>query len=249
MFRSTDQSAQAESATVGADGVVTPYYMLIQMNNASLLEAYATLGIQPVAAEIEEKQFPDGFNLIAALTPVPRGAEDRAEHPGKALAEAGDPIKEVEDQTHGSADETLSLAKTIAGRFDEMISDGADFGAMIENAITMTSLPGVDFDPDILVTGASILGNSAGTTSATPDFAGHAPFTGFRPDYRPETAPAGLKKTTPRKHSLAAKYIVKDGGAEAALLRIFQEVYASRNRGTGTGARTVFNRLNKGRST
>lgn len=239
MFRSTDApTTDQDSQTVSAGGMATPYFMLIQMNNAALLEAYATLGIQPVVAEIKDCQFPDGFNLTAALAPMPRGAEDRAEHPGKIFANAEDPIKEVEGQTHGSADNILSLAQSVASRFGEMISDGADFGAMIENALTMTKLPGLDFDPDIIATGASVLANSSGITSATSDFAGQAPFSGFRADYRPETAPGGGKKTTPRKHSLAAKYVVRDGGFEAALTKVAQEVYRSRDRGAGTGART-----------
>lgn len=216
-----------------AGALKTPYFLLVQMNNAPLVEAYATLGIEPVASEIEERRYPKGLDLDEAFKSHCFGAEDKAEHPGTAFARGGDPIRETEAGTHGAADETLSLAEQIAGRFPDMVSDGADFGAMVAQALEMAKLPGLDFDPDILGVGAVILGQSASVSSCTPDLAGQAPFSGFRADYRPESAPLGPKKVTPRRRSFQARFIERDGGFSAGLARVAGEIFSARRRGHG----------------
>lgn len=186
MFRSTDDQGAAPPP---ASQLQTPYFMLVQMNNAPLLEAYATLGIQPVSAKIEEKQFPKGFSLAAAAQAQPIGVQNRAQHPGQIYADGADPIAEMEGATHGKAAEMSSLSLTIAGRFADMVGGGGDFSAMIDTMLAMAALPGLDFAGDAAATGAAMLQATEAQSSCRADPAGQAPFTGFRADYRPETAP------------------------------------------------------------
>lgn len=236
MFRSTDPpAAPSEVQTVSASGVATPYFMLVQMNNAALLEAYETLGITPSATTIEEQRFPAGFSMAQALTPHEFGAEDQAVHSGNPYAGGADPIREVEAETHGTADEMRSFARKVIGRFGGMSSDGSDFGAAVTDAMDRAAGPGTDFDLSVLLTGMAMIGKSAPISTCTADAAGQLPFTGFRADYRPETAPAGLAKTTLRKHSLGARHVVASGGAKMFLDQVFQEVYRARDRGAGKG--------------
>lgn len=235
MFRSTDAAADpTESQTVSASGVATPYFMLVQMNNAALLEAYETLGIAPSATEIEEQRFPTGFNMSQALTPHEFGAEDRAVHSGNPYG-GDDPIHEVEAETHGTADEMRSFARKVIGRFSAMSSDGSDFGEAVTTALERAAGPGTDFDLSVLQMGSAMIGKSAPISTCAADSAGQLPFTGFRADYRPETAPAGLARTTLRKHSLGARHVVAPGGAAMALAQAFQEIYRARDRGAGSG--------------
>ena len=235
MFRSTDASADpAEIQTVSASGVATPYFMLVQMNNAALLEAYETLGIAPSATKIEEQRFPAGFGMAQALAPHEFGAEDQAVHSGNPFGGA-DPIREVEAETHGTADEMRSFARKVIGRFSAMSSDGSDFGDAVMAALDRAAGPGTDFDLSVLRTGMAMIGKSAAISTCTADGAGQLPFTGFRADYRPETAPAGLAKTTLRKHSLGARHVLAPGGAAMALAQAFQEIYRARDRGAGRG--------------
>lgn len=183
-------------------GMATPYFMLVQMNNAALLEAYATLGIAPRPAEIEETRFPAGFSAIKALSPIPFGAEDVAEHPGEIHGSAFDPISEAEQITTGKAADALSLGQKVAARFGSNVGDGGDFKDLLDKAMAAASLPEIDFDPDIFATGAAILEASGKDGSVSADFAGSAPFTGFRADYRPETAPASVRHTGAQVHSV-----------------------------------------------
>lgn len=235
MFRSTDASeTPQESQTVSASGVATPYFMLVQMNNAALLEAYETLGIAPSATKIEKQRFPAGFSMAQALTPHEFGAEDQAVHSGNPYGGA-DPIREVEAETHGTADEMRSFARKVIARFSGMSSDGSDFGDAVSAALDRAAGPGTDFDLSVLQTGIAMIERSAPISTCTADGAGQLPFTGFRADYRPETAPAGLAKNTLRKHSLAARYVVAPGGAAMFLSQAFQEIYRARDRGAGRG--------------
>ena len=235
MFRSTDASADpAEIQTVSASGVATPYFMLVQMNNAALLEAYETLGIAPSATKIEKQRFPAGFGMAQALAPHEFGAEDQAVHSGNPFGGA-DPIREVEAETHGTADEMRSFARKVIARFGAMSSDGSDFGDAVTTALERAAGPGTDFDLSVLLTGSAMIGKSAPISTCTADGAGQLPFTGFRADYRPETAPAGLAKTTLRKHSLGARHVLAPGGAAMVLAQAFQEIYRARDRGAGSG--------------
>lgn len=235
MFRSTDASAAPrEIQTVSASGVATPYFMLVQMNNAALLEAYETLGIAPSATKIEEQRFPAGFSTAQALTPHEFGADDRAVHSGNPYGGA-DPIREVEAETHGAADEMRSFARKVIGRFGGMSSDGSDFGDAVTAAMDRAAGPGTDFDLSVLQIGIAMIDGSAPISTCTADAAGQLPFTGFRADYRPETAPAGLAKTTLRKHSLDARHVIAPGGAAMFLAQAFQEIYRARDRGAGRG--------------
>lgn len=235
MFRSTDASAAPRDIqTVSASGVATPYFMLVQMNNAALLEAYETLGIAPSATKIEELRFPAGFSMAQALTSHEFGAEDRAVHPGNPYGGA-DPIREVEAETHGTADEMRSFAGKVIGRFGGMSSDGSDFGDAVTAAMDRAAGPGTDFDLSVLNLGHAMIDRTAPISTCTADAAGQLPFTGFRADYRPETAPAGLAKTAVRKYSLDARHVVAPGGAMMFLTRAFQEIYRARDRGAGRG--------------
>lgn len=191
MFRSTEDQDSGGPEVVSSDGMATPYFMLIQMNNAALLEAYATLGIQAAPAEIKETQFPDGFSAVKALSPIPFGEKDEAEHPGKIHAKSLDPIKEAESTTNGKASGALALGQKVAGRFGGNSGSGGDFKALIEAAMAAASLPQLDFDPGIFGHGSDVIGNTSGNTSVAPNFGGSAAFAGLQPDYRPETAPTG----------------------------------------------------------
>lgn len=179
---------------VSSDGMATPYFMLIQMNNASLLEAYATLGIQAAPAEIKETQFPADFSALKALSPIPFGEKDTAEHPGKIHANSADPITEAEKMTKGKATDAIALGKKVAGRFSGNTSSGGDFKALIDTAMAAASLPQLDFDPAIFGHGADVIQNTTGNTSVAANFGGAAAFAGLQPDYRPETAPKGPKR-------------------------------------------------------
>lgn len=167
--------------------------MLIQMNNASLLEAYATLGIEPAAEDIEERKLPKNFNLSQGFKPHTIGTKAASEHPGDLYGNGPDPIKELEEATHGKADNILTLAAKISARFETMSGEGADFAAFIDNALAMAKLPGTDFDPSVLGVGAEMFGKSAEHSCVRSDPAGQSPFSGFRADYRPETAPDGCE--------------------------------------------------------
>jgi hypothetical protein len=208
MSRSTDDTADGGAETVSSDGMATPYFMLVQMNNASLLEAYATLGISPKPEKISERKYPSGFSATKALTAIPFGKEDKAEHPGKIHAEGFDPIKEAERTTKGKAADAIALGQKVAARFSSNSGGGGDFGTLIQTAMAAASLPEIDFDPDIFSTGAAVLANSAGHSSATPDFAGSAPFSGMRVDYRPETAPDEVHHAGTRPGSRASTHFV-----------------------------------------
>lgn len=186
---------------VSSDGMATPYFMLIQMNNASLLEAYATLGISAAPAEITETKFPAGFSALKALSPIPFGEKDKVEHPGHLHNAGNDPIKEAERATKGRADDALALGKAIAARFGSNTGSGGDFKTLIDAARAAASLAQLDFDPDIFGVGADVLGNSTAEGSVSADGAGSAPFSGFRMDYRPETAPAPRRHTGAQYHS------------------------------------------------
>ncbi len=234
MFRSTDTSAPQATQTVSADGIATPYFMLVQMNNAALLEAYATLDISPRPAKIEEHLYPEDFSLVKAMSGIAFGEEDRSEHPGKLHADAADPIAEAESQTTGQAQDTLSLAAAISGRFATSSGNGGDFGALVQTAMAAAGLPEMDFDPDTHSVGASILAALGAQTSSVPDFAGSAPFTGMRMDYRPETAPMGPKKLVANRHSFEGTHTgsLNLSGTVAA---VFNEITKGRRRGAGTG--------------
>ncbi len=235
MFRSTDDTAASGAETVSSDGMATPYFMLIQMNNAALLEAYATLGIAPRSKKVNEQKYPDGFSLGKALAPIAFGEQDKSEHPGKLHKDDKDFIAEAEKKTKGKAANALALGQQIASRFASNSGDGGDFGKMISAAMAAASLPQLDFDPDIFATGAAVLASSGGQSSATPDFAGSAPFTGMRPDYRPENAPAGPKRTTVRRHSKGAAHLNGDENMIPSMLASMYEIAKGRKRGAGTG--------------
>lgn len=226
--------AAAGAETVSSSGIATPYFMLVQMNNASLLEAYATLGIQPRPAKIEERAYPDGFSLTKALAGLAFGQQDKAEHPGKVHSDSSDPIVEVERRTTGRADDAIALAKAISGRFGEQSGNGGDLGGMVAAAIAASGLPEIDFDPDTAGIGAAILGAVGSQTSSVPDFAGSAPFSGMRMDYRPETAPMGPKKFTANRHSYASTHSGPPN-ILAAMTAAVAEIATGRKRGAGTG--------------
>lgn len=233
MFKSTSDTTESGKNSQSGNNIGTPYFMLVQMNNASLLEAYATLGIQPVVSEIKEKNYPNNFSLGSAFAPQGIGEQDVSEHPGNIYKQSNDPIKETESSTHGAATETVSLAQKIASRFNDMVGDGGDFGALVDSAIMAANLPGVDFDPSVQNTGSCVLGAVGNLSSCTHDPAGASPFTGFRADYRPETAPAGIKRNGLKKHSLAETHIVRNGDTFSAMMAILREIKRSRAHGTG----------------
>ncbi|AUH65258.1 hypothetical protein CX676_14700 [Paracoccus zhejiangensis] len=208
--------------------------MLIQMNNAALLEAYATLGISPRPAKIDEQAYPDGFSLAKALTGLPFGQEDKSEHPGKIHDGGSDPILEAERGTSGQADDTLSLAAAISARFKDQIGDGGELGALVKTAMAASGLHELDFDPDTFATGASVLASMKEMTSSVPDFAGTAPFSGMRMDYRPETAPMGPKKDTANRHSYESTH-TGQLNIPGTLDAVFSAILKSRKRGAGTG--------------
>ena len=201
MFRSTEDQYSGPEV-VASDGMATPYFMLIQMNNASLLEAYATLGIEAAPAEIKETNFPAEFSAAKALSPIPFGEKDTAEHPGKTHSSGIDPIEEAENMTKGKAVDAIALGKKIAGRFAGNISGGGDFKTLIDAAMAAASLPEIDFDPAIFAHGSEIIAASSTDSSIVADPAGSAPFSGFRMDYRPETAPAAKRHTGAQYHSI-----------------------------------------------
>lgn len=234
MFRSTDPDEQPGTETVSAAGIATPYFMLVQMNNAALLEAYATLGISPRPAKIEEQLYPEDFSLVKALSGIAFGEEDQAEHPGKLHKDAEDPIAEAEGKTTGKAGGTLSLAAVIAGRFASNSGDGGDFGALVKAATAAAGLPELDFDPDTRATGTSILAAMGQQTSSVADFGGSAPFTGMRMDYRPETAPMGPKKLVANRHSFEGTH---SGSFDllGSVAAAFEAIAKGRKRGAGTG--------------
>lgn len=231
---------------MSSDGMATPYFMLIQMNNAALLEAYATLGIQASPADISETKFPAGFSLVKALDAIPFGEEDEAEHPGKIHESSADPIKEAEQTTTGKAADALALGRKIAGRFGSNSGDGGDFRALLDAAMAAASLPQIDFDPDIFATGAAVIGNTSAQSEMRPDFGGSAPFAGLRADYRPETARAGPKRDTVRRHSLNASHLGGEVQVVAGIVASIAEIKKARRRGAGTG-RVVFGKRNKDR--
>ena len=235
MFRSTKDKAPQPGETVSADGIATPYMMLVNMNNAALIEAYTTLGIAPAGKKVKDRKYPAGFSLDSALGGVAFGENDKTEHPGQLHAGGDDPIKEAESKTNGKAAGALALGKAAAARFGSNSGSGSSFGAMIDAAMTAASLPQVDFDLDAYAIGSAILANTGGQSSGTPDFAGSAPFTGMRADYRPESAPAGPKRTTARRYSTAATHVMGDELVIPSMLASIAEIAKGRKRGAGTG--------------
>lgn len=231
---STDTGAASATETISADGIATPYFMLVQMNNAALLEAYATLGISPRPAKIDERNHPDGFSLAKALGSIPFGRQDRAEHPGKIHKDAPDPIAEVESRTTGKVTDTLALAADIASRFAGQSGAAGDAASLFDAALASKGAPELDFDPDTSSIGRAVLAAMSNQTSSVPDFAGSAPFTGMRMDYRPETAPMGPKKTTANRHSFQSTH---SGPVDfnAALSAVVSQIMIARKRGAGTG--------------
>jgi hypothetical protein len=226
MFRSTEGDA-----TPGV--LTTPYFMLIQMNNAALLEAYATLGISPAPAKIEERAFPAGFSMEKALAGIPFGQEDVAQHPGHIHQDAADPIAEAEGTTQGTVTATLSLGRAVAGRFASNSGDGGAFSALIDKALAAAAL-GSNFDDLAAAIGGSVIGVTAGQSSIVPDGGGAGPFAGLRPDYRPETAPNGPQKTTASRRSFEAAHVGSVNVA-AVMAATFDVIAQGRRRGAGTG--------------